>query len=203
LEITSEDVDADLVDFFVVRPKDDFEDFASIKKKKIWILPEQARHMFELVGENVKGDIIGPVTSDNNPKDLARIIGRENKVLASTKLDPPSQLALNEMLIQVIDQEKIVVDPLTTIIGYGIEYTYSTIERIVLEGLQNRGYFPPIYVNVSKAWEIREAQNQEKAVDFEVGSAIACAMAGASLIAFKSIVSLEKAKEVIDETVSI
>lgn len=87
---------------------------------------------------------------------------------------------------------RILIDPLTGGLGYGLEYTYSIVERIRLAGLS--GDVPlahPILCHLGDAWKAREAVDGSEAAwgdpvsrgrRWEEATAWACLAAGADLV---------------------
>jgi acetyl-CoA decarbonylase/synthase complex subunit delta len=57
-----------------------------------------------------------------------------------------------------VPPEKVLIDPLTGGLGYGLEYTFSIIERIRLAGLSGDGMLArPVLCHLGDAWKAREA----------------------------------------------
>ncbi len=79
-------------------------------------------------GENL---LLNWVETDNYKTIAAAAMGYGHCVVAQTPIDVNMAKQLNILLTNMgIAPEKIVVDPLTGAIGYGLEYTYSVMERI-------------------------------------------------------------------------
>jgi acetyl-CoA decarbonylase/synthase complex subunit delta len=87
---------------------------------------------------------------------------------------------------------RVLIDPLTGGLGYGLEYTYSIIERIRLAGLSGDAALArPILCHLGDSWKAREAMDSTEAswgdvVDrgrrWEEATAWACLAAGADLL---------------------
>ncbi len=88
--------------------------------------------------------------------------------------------------------ERILIDPLTGGLGYGLEYTYSIVERIRLAGLSGDAMLArPVLCHLGDAWKAREAVDASEAgwgdVDargrrWEEATGWACLAAGADLL---------------------
>jgi acetyl-CoA decarbonylase/synthase complex subunit delta len=88
--------------------------------------------------------------------------------------------------------ERVVMDPLTGGLGYGLEYTCSIVERIRLAGLSGDGMLArPVLCHLGDAWKAREASDASEAswgdVDrrgrrWEEATGLACLAAGADLL---------------------
>ncbi|NIS75707.1 MAG: acetyl-CoA decarbonylase/synthase complex subunit delta, partial [Deltaproteobacteria bacterium] len=79
-------------------------------------------------GENC---LINFVETDNYKTIAAACIAYNHALVAQTPIDVNLAKQLNILLTDMnFPREKIVMDPLTGTLGYGIEYTYSIMERI-------------------------------------------------------------------------
>ncbi len=88
--------------------------------------------------------------------------------------------------------ERVVMDPLTGGLGYGLEYTYSIIERIRLAGLSGDAMLArPILCLLGDAWKAREAVDATeprwgdpvaRGRRWEEATGLACLAAGADLV---------------------
>jgi len=88
--------------------------------------------------------------------------------------------------------ERVLMDPLTGGLGYGMEYTYSIIERIRLAGLSGDAMLArPILCQLGDAWKAREAADASESHwgdavargrRWEEATGLACLAAGADLL---------------------
>jgi len=84
-------------------------------------------------GENL---LLNWVEQDNYRTIAGAAIAYGHSVVAQAPIDVNISKQLNILLTNMdLKQERIVMDPMTSAIGYGIEYTYSVMERIRLTGL--------------------------------------------------------------------
>jgi acetyl-CoA decarbonylase/synthase complex subunit delta len=91
-----------------------------------------------------------------------------------------------------IPPHRILIDPLTGGLGYGLEYTYSIIERIRLAGLSGDASLAlPILCHFGESWKARETQDAAETSwgdviargrRWEEATAWACLAAGADLL---------------------
>ena len=112
--------------------------------------------------------ILGPVVEGNYKKIGASAIGYQHTVASSTPIDINLAKQLNILLGNLgVPDDLIIVDPTTGGLGYGIEYTYSIMERIRQAALtqQDERLQFPIIANLGKeVWRCREvALSQEEA----------------------------------------
>jgi len=107
-----------------------------------------------------KNLIIGPVEEGDHKKIGASAIAYGHTVIASTPIDINLAKQLNILLGNLgVPDEKIIVDPTVSGIGYGIEYCYSVMERMRMAGLtqQDDKLQFPIICNIAKeVWKTKE-----------------------------------------------
>ncbi|MCM8771956.1 MAG: acetyl-CoA decarbonylase/synthase complex subunit delta [Candidatus Omnitrophica bacterium] len=120
-------------------------------------------------GKNVG---VGPVVDKNYKQIGASAIAYKQVVVASTPIDINLAKQLNILLLELgVPENKIIMDPTIGALGYGIEYTYSVMERDRLAGLlqgDDKLAFP-LYCYLSKeVWKIKEVSIPEN-IDFKLG----------------------------------
>lgn len=106
--------------------------------------------------------ILGPVVESNYKQVGAGAIGYKHTAIASSPIDINLAKQLNILLGNLgIPDGQIVVDPTTGGLGYGIEYTYSVMERDRMAALtqQDERLQFPIICNLAKeVWKTKEAK---------------------------------------------
>jgi len=114
-------------------------------------------------------------------------------VVAWSPIDINMAKQLNLLLSDTgMPPERVLIDPLTGGLGYGLEYTYSIVERIRLAGLSGDAMLArPVLCHLGDAWKAREASDASEARwgDVEVrgrrweeATGWACLAAGADLL---------------------
>jgi len=107
-----------------------------------------------------KNLIIGPVEEGDYKRIGAAALAYHHTVIASTPIDINLAKQLNILLGNLgVPDEKIIVDPTVSGIGYGIEYCYSVMERMRMAGLtqQDNKLQCPIICNIAKeVWKTKE-----------------------------------------------
>ena len=84
-------------------------------------------------GENL---LLNWVEQDNYRSIAGAAIAYDHTIVAQSPIDMNIAKQMNILLTNMdIKPEKIVIDPMTSSVGYGLEYTYSVMERIRLNGL--------------------------------------------------------------------
>jgi len=109
-----------------------------------------------------KNLIIGPVQEGNYKKIGAAAIAYKHTVIANTPIDINLAKQLNILLGNLgVPEEQILIDPTTGALGYGIEYSYSVMERIRMAAMvqEDDKLQLPMICNVGKeAWKTKEAK---------------------------------------------
>lgn len=140
---------------------------------------------------------ISPVEEGDYKQIGAACLGYKHAVVASSPIDVNLAKQLNILLgnLGVKDQD-IVIDPTTGGLGYGLEYTYSVIERIQQAALtqEDEKLQQPMICNVgNEVWKSKEANlsaeeapelgdPQKRGVLMEAVTAVDLLLAGADVI---------------------
>lgn len=119
-----------------------------------------------------------------------------HNINAYTTLDPGGAISLNKDLLNAgLSPSRIVIDPLTSLIGYGVEYTISAMERIRLDALAtDETLRMPMLADLSSVTQLRETNTKEKQVQWETLTGAVVMAAGADLFLFKNIEALKKVR---------
>lgn len=87
----------------------------------------------EFQGENL---LINWVSQDNYRSIAGMALAYGHSLVAQSPIDVNIAKQMNILLTGMsVGRERIIIDPMTGSMGYGIEYTYSVMERIRLNGL--------------------------------------------------------------------
>jgi acetyl-CoA decarbonylase/synthase complex subunit delta len=109
-----------------------------------------------------KNLILGPVEEGDHKQIGAAALGYNHTVAASTPIDVNLAKQLNILLGNLgVKEDKIVIDPTTGGLGYGLEYTYSVMERIRMAALtqEDDKLQLPIICNMAhEVWKTKEAK---------------------------------------------
>lgn len=144
-------------------------------------------------GENC---LINYVETDNYKTIAASCIAYNHTLVAQSPIDVNLAKQLNILLKDMdFPPERIVMDPLTGALGYGLEYTYSIMERIRNDGLAgDRMLAFPMLVNAGyETALVKEARTprddhpdwgdlQERLAHWETATAMSLLVAGADLL---------------------
>ncbi len=113
---------------------------------------------------------IGPLTDANYRTLGATAMAFQYPVVASTPIDVNLAKQLNILLENLgVHLDHILMDPSIGAVGYGLEYTYSVMERIRLAALtqQDEKLSPPIICNLGR--EVWKAKETRLPTDAELG----------------------------------
>ncbi|KKM19135.1 hypothetical protein LCGC14_1658730, partial [marine sediment metagenome] len=81
-------------------------------------------------GKNIA---LGPAQEDNYKAVAAAAMGYDHKVIALSPIDINIAKQLNILITQMgLDAGNIIIDPTTGALGYGLEYSYTIMERLRL-----------------------------------------------------------------------
>ena len=161
-----------------------------------------------------KNCAIGKAVEENYKTIAAAAMANDHKLIAMSQLDVNLAKQLNILLSQMgFDKERIIMDPMSSALGYGLEYTYSVMERIRLAALlQNDAMMQtPIVCDIgANVWKVKETMAadaempewgglEDRALAWESVSASAMITAGADMLIMRHPGAAEKAKELIAE----
>jgi acetyl-CoA decarbonylase/synthase complex subunit delta len=144
-------------------------------------------------GENC---LVNYVENDNYKTIAAACIAYNHTVVAQSPIDVNLAKQLNILLTDMsFPPEKILIDPLTSALGYGLEYTYSIMERIRNEGLAGDAMLAfPMLVNPGyECFSVKESRAPEednpdwgnletRGVYWEISTAMSYLITGAELL---------------------
>ena len=162
-------------------------------------------------GKNVA---IGPVSEKNYKQVGAMAIGYGQVVLASTPIDVNLAKQLNILLGNLgVSDEKIAVDPTTGGLGYGLEYSYSVMERDRMAALtqEDAKLQYPIICNLAhEAWKTKETRlkkeddpklgdERKRSILMEAIAAMSLLIGGADVVIMRHPESVSLVKEMIKE----
>ncbi len=161
-----------------------------------------------------KNLILGPVEEGDHKQIGAAAKKYNHIVAAATPIDINLAKQLNILLGNVgVPDDKIVIDPTVSGIGYGIEYAYSAMERMRIAALtqQDTKLQFPIICNIAReTWKTKEARITEKenpkmgdakkrGILLEAMSAALLLMAGADILIMRHPDAMKLVKELIKD----
>ncbi|MCX7857292.1 MAG: acetyl-CoA decarbonylase/synthase complex subunit delta [Deltaproteobacteria bacterium] len=163
------------------------------EKKDSEVLPRVAE---VCKGENL---LIGPVQKENYEIVGKAILENGHVAIAQTPLDINLLKELNIKLCKFLPPERVVIDPLSSALGYGIEYSFSIMERVKQIGIITKDSMTmmPIIANLGgECWKTKQAKEEKnQGLLWEGITAIALLLAGANLLVLRHPETLKLVKE--------
>jgi acetyl-CoA decarbonylase/synthase complex subunit delta len=167
------------------------------------------------IAEATKGErlVLGICEDKNYRTIVATAMANDHLVTARTPMDVNLAKQLN-ILISDMDfpLDRVLMDPTTGALGYGIEYGYSAMERLRLAALQgdNMTQLPMIVTPGFEAWKTKEAKVgegipetwgdwEERGVNWETLTAITLLESGADIVVLRHPESIKRVKTAIEQ----
>ena len=171
------------------------------------------------VAEATKGErIVLGLCEDKNYRTLvAAALANDHLVTARTPMDVNLAKQLNILITDMgLPIERVLMDPTTGALGYGIEYGYSVMERLRMAALQGDAMtqLPMIVTPGFEAWKTKESKVGTdvpeawgdwlaRAINWETVTAIALLESGADIIVLRHPESVKRVKSAIDELMAV
>lgn len=159
---------------------------------------------------------LGPVVDKNYKLIGATAIAYKQVVIASTPIDVNLAKQLNILLLDLgVPEDKILMDPTTGGLGYGIEYTYSVMERDRIAALvqqDDKLAFPMICNLAREIWKTKEAglkeeefpelgKQEDRGIMMEAITAVLLALAGANILIMRHPRAIKLVGELMEEMI--
>ncbi len=170
------------------------------------------------VAEDTKGErlLLGLCEDKNYRTIVATAMANGHLVSARTPMDVNLAKQLNILISDMgFPMDRVIMDPTTGALGYGIEYGYSAMERLRLAALQgdNMTQLPMIVTPGFEAWKTKEAKVgvgvpeswgdwKERSINWETLTAISLLEAGADILVLRHPESVRRVKAAIEELMS-
>jgi acetyl-CoA decarbonylase/synthase complex subunit delta len=165
------------------------------------------------VAEACKGEgLVLHSACQEDYKTLAAVsVAYGHVLVAESPIDINIAKQLNILLSDSnVDLNRVLIDPLTGGLGYGLEYTYSVMERIRLAALAGEAMLnsPVICLVGEEAWKAKEAKvaaakeplwgnEKERGIHWEIATAVALIEAGAEVIVLRHPEALARIKKLL------
>ncbi len=170
------------------------------------------------VAEEGKGEnlVLGVCEDKNYRTIVAAALAHGHMVNARCPMDVNLSKQLNILISDMgLPLERVVMDPTTGALGYGMEYGYSVMERLRLAALQGDGMTqqPMLVTPGEEAWRTKEARTEdgipeawgdwaERAVNWETLTASTLIESGADIVVMRHPEAVKRARAMIDALMS-
>jgi acetyl-CoA decarbonylase/synthase complex subunit delta len=171
------------------------------------------------VAEATKGErlVLGICEDKNYRTIVATAMANDHLISARCPMDVNLSKQLNILISDMgLPLDRVLMDPTTGALGYGIEYGYSVMERLRLAALQGDAMtqLPLIVTPGFEAWKTKESRVGEgvphewgdwlaRAINWEVTTAIALLESGADIVVLRHPESVKRVKTAIDELMAV
>jgi acetyl-CoA decarbonylase/synthase complex subunit delta len=177
--------------------------------------PAKDEEVLKAVAEACQGEnlILGPVEEKNHKGIGAAAMGYGHAIISSSPIDVNLAKQVNILLENLgMPLDKVIVDPTTGGLGYGLEYSYSVMERLSMaamaqgdDKLQN----PMINNLANEVWKCKEAKQtaeeapelgdpERRGILMEAVGAVSYFMAGSNIMIMRHPEAIKLAKAFVD-----
>lgn len=171
------------------------------------------------IAEAAKGErlLLGICEDKNYRTIVATAMANGHLVSARTAMDVNLAKQLNILISDMgLPLDRVIMDPTTGALGYGIEYGYSVMERLRLAALQGDAMTQlPMLVTVGfETWKTKESKVgegvpaewgdwQARGVNWEVTTAVALLESGADIVVLRHPESVRRVKAAVEELMAV
>lgn len=152
---------------------------------------ERDNDVLPKVSQALKGEncLFGIATQTNYKTLAATCLADNHSIIAESPIDINIAKQVNILISDMgFDPAKIVMHPMTTSLGYGMEYVYSIMERGRLAAfIGDRMLAMPFIVFVGdEVWKVKEAKESKvQGMNWEVATSVALLQAGADILVMR------------------
>jgi len=150
-------------------------------------------------GENL---LIGPAVKENYEAVLRAIVDNGHCIIAQTPIDINLEKELNVKLLKQLPPDRIVIDPLSSALGYGMEYSFTIMERTRQVGVVygDTAMQMPVIADLGReCWKTNQAKlDREQGMLWESITAMSLLLAGADILVLRHPENCRLLKEAIE-----
>ena len=154
-------------------------------------------------GQNL---LIGPAVKENYEAIAKAVSENGHCIIAQSPMDINLEKELNVKLLKTVPPEKIVIDPLSSAVGYGMEYSFTIIERTKHIGIMfgDVAMQMPIIADLgAECWKTSQAKaDREQGILWEGVTAMTLLLAGANILVLRHPESARLIREAINKGAS-
>ncbi len=177
--------------------------------------PEKDENVLKVIAEQCQGEqlVLGPVEEKNYKGIGAAAMGYGHTLISSSPIDVNLAKQVNILLENLgMPMDRILVDPTTGGLGYGLEYSYSVMERLSMAAMvqgDDKLQFPMINNLGNEVWKCKEAKQtledapvlgdpEKRGVMMEAVGAVSYLLSGSNILIMRHPESIRMTKEFID-----
>lgn len=177
--------------------------------------PAKDEAVFKVIAEACQGAnlTIGPVEEKNYKGIGAAAMGYGHTVISSSPIDVNLAKQINILLENLgMPMDRVIVDPTTGGLGYGLEYSYSVMERLTLAAMSqgdDKLQYPMINNLGNEVWKCKEARQtvedapllgdpERRGILMEAVGAVSYLLAGSNILIMRHPESIKLVKSFID-----
>jgi acetyl-CoA decarbonylase/synthase complex subunit delta len=171
------------------------------------------------VAEAAKGErlVLGICEDKNYRTIVAAALANDHLISARTAMDVNLAKQLNILISDMgLPLDRVIMDPTTGALGYGIEYGFSVMERLRLAALQGDAMtqLPMVVTPGFETWKTKESKVGEgvpdawgdweaRSINWDVLTAITLLESGADIIVLRHPESVRRVKAAIEELMAV
>jgi acetyl-CoA decarbonylase/synthase, CODH/ACS complex subunit delta len=133
--------------------------------------------------------LLGPAVKENYEAIAKAVSENGHCIIAQTPMDINLEKELNVKLLKTVPPERIVIDPLSSAVGYGMEYSFTIIERTKHIGVMfgDMAMQMPVVADLGReCWRTSQAKaNREQGILWEGITAMTLLLAGANVLVLR------------------
>jgi acetyl-CoA decarbonylase/synthase complex subunit delta len=157
--------------------------------------------------------VLGPVEDKNHKGIGAAAMGYNHTIISSSPIDVNIAKQVNILLENLgMPMDRVIIDPTTGGLGYGLEYSYSVMERLRMAAMaqgDDKLQFPLINNLGNEVWKCKEAKlsaeeeptlgdPERRGIMMEAVGAISYLMAGSDILIMRHPEAIRMVKSYID-----
>jgi acetyl-CoA decarbonylase/synthase complex subunit delta len=177
--------------------------------------PAKDEEVLKKIAEDHQGQnlIMGPVEDKNHKGIGAAAMAYGHTLISSSPIDVNLAKQVNILLENLgVPMDKLIIDPTTGGLGYGLEYSYSVMERLRMAALaqgDDKLQLPVINNLGNEIWKCKEAKlsaeeaptlgdPEKRGILMEAAAAVTYLMAGSDVLIMRHPEAIRMAKAYID-----
>jgi acetyl-CoA decarbonylase/synthase complex subunit delta len=157
--------------------------------------------------------VLGPVEDKNHKGIGAAAMGYNHTIISSSPIDVNIAKQVNILLENLgMPMDRVIIDPTTGGLGYGLEYSYSVMERLRMAAMaqgDDKLQFPLINNLGNEVWKCKEAKlsaeeeptlgdPERRGIMMEAVGAVSYLMAGSDILIMRHPEAIRMVKSYID-----